>query len=1277
MDWGLSLRKDRSVHIVICTQSTKQKKLQKTPMRVILLLVAVLLVGTNALSTSKQTVNLRIGTPTKIEEHEESYQRVLHKKTEDGEERGNAITGLGAKLKRVLKYNKWIFSGIKPDDVKNSRDFMGYMKFYHNRMTPGGKYARHCFPGVSPVKLASQHALNRMSKTRNKIDQMSTADWHQYHQLLSNHQLMKHFSDEVHRFSRCPMKPDDVLRRFSLNGDGHLDLREFQLAVTRLEIVVSPQNDGSYVDPQCDRDLERAKELYLVFCPTQTRKLDIDLFCRIMTEWSLKLMRASYQPDQLASSMSSLSMNKRIQYSSPRASLPTPYATQATLNATRAITQDVEGDIEPNDRSTRLMDGEALWQRLTTAIAQSSEKLRQIFLKMDVLSSGKVNPEELELALSHIGVFLTTREYDKLYSSLGEDVKEMTRDGASNGRWRGRGGNGNAFTIKYAEFLALFQERAGVDNRPQALPSMSTQVSPPVIGDGSARVWDMLVAAFDKLQSLFRQYERIGQFNLPPENFRDCLMRCGITMSNADFAALRVRLLQFSDPASGSIGIGPLQSALKAADRTIMKSKASPGVPGTSVGYVSRSPIRLGRKTVQPTAYSPVTTGKEPYPAGKSTQERNAEASRTIVKICDDRRRESELHYPTATTSPRAGNSGESEAYLEHQHRRQDPFFSSGKPPPALETRILSKLQQLKQLGQLSASSPQIVFPGDRFGHISRGQFRQSLVHLNLLVRYADVEALFWTLDTQGRGYILAQDLYDHLNNYATKEKPALPRLSLDGSYRSRLPRSVQKVLEKMLVELPHLVAICERMDTNCSGSVSTAEMLQATRELGIMASIADNHAAIEALSGDSDLIPYHYLEDRLGVFCSELLSPKKRKKHLSTTSVLLAPYEERPPPLEVSSSCSQANDALWNCPRRRLVQDHPAAKSSIRISDEINTSKSEVTPVQPRNPTGAEDAKSRQERRHRIALVGILQDLLERRSDLKTALDLHRRADARGQVTKQDLVEILLTSRLNLHFPTGAPAAQELVDELYPSLRPESGLGFLDVLRRISDLLGEVTKELSLARPTSGNGPPNSFSTNPYQNPQRPTGRRLNNSLDMHSSVLPTTTGSFTKLASLPNTGSATSVRRKLLQESRLKNLLDSDYGLQSAAVLVRHAFKGLAPREMVVPIDNGEFEATCRASDIKHVCYRLGLDLDLHEQQFVANSIDTGESGFVSSPGLLDFFTKLAQPGDSNTPSSFRPKINEKDCGYDVRRSVTFCEDGQNYESVGSRGSNPIIHS
>lgn len=1146
-----------------------------------------------------------------------------------------------------------------------------------------------------------------MSKSRraNKVDQMSTAEWQQYHQLLTSKQLMAHFADEVHRFSRSPMKPDDVLRRFSLNGDGHLDLREFQLAVTRLEIVASA-SDGSYNESQHERDFARAKELYLVFCPTQTRKLDIDLFCRIMTEWSLQLMRASYQPgetSQLSSSMSSMSMGNRIQYAAPRASLPTPYATQTSLEISRAARGEgrSEGGPDSGRNSTRLMEGEVLWQRLTTAITQNSEKLRQIVLKMDVMSSGKVSPEELELALSHIGVFLTTREYEKLYMSVGDDVKEYTRDSASNGRWRGRGGNGNAFVIKYAPFIALFQETTGRDPRSQALPSNSKQVSPPVVGLGTARLWDYLVAALDKLQPLFQQYERIRQYYLPAETFRECLLRCGITMSNADFAALRVRLLPFSD-STGAIGLSPLIEALRAADRTTMQPRVSPNMPGTSVGNVGVSPIRLGRKTVTPTSRHAPSDDRTPYPAGKSTEERNAEVNRTIVKICDDRRRESDNQFPLTSGSPRGEHpeEGVSEAYLEHQHRRQDPFFSNGKPPPALEARTLSKLQQLKQLGQLSACSPQSIFPADRFGHISRGQFRQGLVDLGLLARYAEVEALFWTLDPQGRGFVMAQDFYDHLNSFSTQHtsypsSKQLPGLSIDASALGyRLPRSVQKVLEKMYLELPRLCSICERMDVNQTGTVSPTELLSATHEMGIMASVADKHAAIEALTrghlqdigGSSERIAYTALEERLAAICSDLLSPKKRKKHLSNTSVLLAPYEEHGVPMEAPASYNQGgrtNDALWNCPRRRMHQDHPAARTSIKITDAVGGPEEEVTPVRPpRRPTAVEDAMSRQERRHRIALVSILQDLLERRSDLKTALDLHRRADARGLVTKQDLVEILLTSRLNLHFSAGAPAAQELVNELYPSLGPDSSLGFLDVLRRISELLGEVTKELSLPAPSSGNGPPSTFSTNPYQQP-RQTGRRQNGAnVDMHSSVLPRKSAapaSFMKPTAFPFgsalAGSATTVRRKLLHESRLKDLLNSDYGLQSAAVLVRHAFKGLAPREMVVPVDNGEFEAMCRASDIKHVCYRLGLDLDMYEQQFVAGSVDTGDTGFVSSPGLLEFFTQLARTDDISSSSMGQETHNDMD----VRRSVTFQEanasDEQYYQYTRNTRPNPIV--
>ncbi|RLN50136.1 hypothetical protein BBJ28_00021059 [Nothophytophthora sp. Chile5] len=1080
-----------------------------------------------------------------------------------------------------------------------------------------------------------------MPKTRaDKIDQMSTAG------KVANPsvglckraeitpQLMAHFADEVHRFSRSPMKPDDVLRRFSLNGDGQLDLREFQLAVTRLEIVSSSMpSDTQHQEPQQERALARAKELYLVFY--------IDLFCRIMTEWSLQLMRARYQHGQTShtASTSSLSKdNRAVQYASVRAPLAAPYATQTPSNSNQTGGGDSrglggnDGFSDDNNRSTRLQEGEALWQRIATPITQSNEKLRQIFLKMDVMSSGKVSPEELELALSHIGVFLTTREYEKLYMSLGDGVKERTRGGGNYGRGRTRGANASAFVIKYAEFIAFFQGTTGQSYRPQTLPSNSRQASPPVVGLGNARLWDFLVAALDRLEPLFQQYERIRQRFLPPETFRDCLLRCGIALSNADFAALRVRLLPFTS-------VTPLYS--KVFDNSF------PFYPLNHRGNTNKKLLRS----------------------------RNAEASRTFVKIRDEKRWKSDLHFPvgatTAQTQADADNA--SEIYNQHQHHRQDPFFSSGKPPATLEARILAKLQQLKQIGQPAACSPQSIFPGDRFGRISRGQFRQSLVHLGVLARYAEVEALFWPLDPQGRGYMTTHDFYDHLNAFAAQQSStsSLPTLVTDGSIDSgRLSRSVQKMLEGMLLELPHLCAICERMDVHQTGTVSSSELFAAIQEVGILASVADTQNAIAALSTEHQhrecptsppRVSYRSLPDRLRALCSDLLSPKKRQKHLSTTSVLLAPHEDHDRSMDFvpSDQGSHETDALWNCPRRRMHQDHPAAKSSIRITDAVSGSENDFASIRPAaRPTAVEDARSRQERRHRLALVGVLQDLLERRSDLKTALDLHRCADARGQVTKQDLVEILLTSRLNLHFAAGSAAARELVDELYPSLNPDRGLGFLEVLQRVSELLAEVTKDLTSPPPSSGSGPRCTFSTNPYQQ-QWQAERRSNASSGMHNPVVSATTqatsASATKVPGFPSNGGAlagdaASVRRKLLHESRLKELLNSDYGRQSAAILVRHAFKGLAAREMVVPVDNGQFEAMCRTSDIKHVCYRLGLDLDLREQQFVAHSIDPADSGFISSPDLLEFFTQLAQP---DATASY-PSANDGHA--DTRRSVTF---------------------
>uniref|UniRef100_H3GMM8 RxLR effector protein n=1 Tax=Phytophthora ramorum TaxID=164328 RepID=H3GMM8_PHYRM len=67
-------------------------------------------------------------------------------KMADGdEERGITVPAaaktFGAKLKRLALYNKWIFGNVKPEDVVASKYYAGYLKFYENRMVPGGKYA--------------------------------------------------------------------------------------------------------------------------------------------------------------------------------------------------------------------------------------------------------------------------------------------------------------------------------------------------------------------------------------------------------------------------------------------------------------------------------------------------------------------------------------------------------------------------------------------------------------------------------------------------------------------------------------------------------------------------------------------------------------------------------------------------------------------------------------------------------------------------------------------------------------------------------------------------------------------------------------------------------------------------------------------------------------------------------------------------------------------------------------------------------------------------------
>ena len=304
--------------------------------------------------------------------------------------------------------------------------------------------------------------------------------------------------------------------------------------------------------------------------------------------------------------------------------------------------------------------------------------------------------------------------------------------------------------------------------------------------------------------------------------------------------------------------------------------------------------------------------------------------------------------------------------------------------------------------------------------------------------------------------------------------------------------------------------------------------------------------------------------------------------------------------------------------------------------------------------------------RGRRLAVISILQDLLERRGELKSVMDLHRHADIHGQVNTRDLVEILMASRLSLSFSNAVPAgitARDFVDVLYPQQQQQSQNGsdqpftvsFLDLLHRISDLLSELTR----VTPVSGK-----TVTGLYSNKRVPSRghaahahvrwdwrrrrrrkrkeeeeelleevwrTRRSNWIPSHHGRERSDSLEDAQCRCLPVTNcrcSANCCTRAVLSE-----LLTSEKGRHSAAVLIRHAFKGVMAREMVVPIDNGEFEAVCRASDLKHVCFRLGLDLDASELHFLVTSLDTNQSGYIASPQLMQFFTHLALRATGNS--------------------------------------------
>ncbi|RHY17260.1 hypothetical protein DYB25_003541 [Aphanomyces astaci] len=435
----------------------------------------------------------------------------------------------------------------------------------------------------------------------------STLDVNVIRALVSNTDLVDRFSHQIALYGkqRDHRKPEDTLRRFSLNGDNKLDFREFHPALKRLF--------GHGISHT------QSKELFGVFCPTSGKKLDIDQFCQIMGHWCQVAERIKDQ-----------------QYLSRPSSA------------------------EP----------------------------------MDVGCTGYLSKEEFELAMTHLGVYLNTQEYERLYAQLPSSIRHESSDG-----------------IYYAGFLAML----GV--------KMTTLFQNQKV----IRLWEMMLQHGDVLRKYLTHCQKQGKSSMSPDHFRDLLGHCGITLSNGDFTGLRMRMQEFQD-VDGHINLADFLAALNDKAAFLANSTGLVGCTGPP------SPSRRGKKMVD-------THDSTVYAAGKSTEQRyegldpllilrtvygppytrlcfrNAEAQTCRGKSTDEMKKK----HPTLSDVYNTSTS--SAASLVQTY------------PTSLEDRIFMKMKTCQDMGYTHCATLKSIFPGDRFGKVTRGQFRQSLAQLNLVSR--------------------------------------------------------------------------------------------------------------------------------------------------------------------------------------------------------------------------------------------------------------------------------------------------------------------------------------------------------------------------------------------------------------------------------------------------------------------------------------------------------------------------------------------------------------
>ncbi|CAK4112466.1 unnamed protein product [Aphanomyces euteiches] len=909
---------------------------------------------------------------------------------------------------------------------------------------------------------------NTQIATPSKIDAMNPTDVNLIRALVSNTDLVDRFAHQIALYAKLDRKPEDTLRRFSLNGDNRLDFKEFHPALKRLfghEITHA-----------------QSKELFTAFCPSSGKKLDIDQFCQIMGHWCLVAQRMRDQ--------------KYV-------------------------------PLTPNDPAAAQLavDNNANIRRGLELATKHYDKLNEIFLKMDVGCTGYLTKEEFELAMNHLGVYLNGSEYDRLYAQLPDKI--MTDQG-----------------VHYASFLTML----GV--------KLTTLFQ-------NQKLWEKLLAHGDLLRKYLTHYQKQGKASMPPDHFRDLLGHCGITLSNADFTGLRLRMQEFQD-VDGNINLADFLAAFNDKAAFLAKSTSLVGCTGPP------SPPRRGKKKVDAAVAHDVTTSALVAPAGKSTEQRNAEAQTSRVKI-------SQVKKPTFA-----------DLYMQNTKPQDD---GAALPAITLEQRILSKIEQFKAMGYTHCASLRGLFPGDRFGKLTRGQIRQAVAQLSLVARHAEVETLFWKLDPAGRGYVAVSDFYRYMHSHGqvpvAKAEPREAEQDKDRPWRV----DEKKFFEVLHAKIPEVVRACRSLDSAATGCVSKADFIWVMQEVGLIVSHTDAANAISMLSARKDgVVAYHTISETL----EKLLHSHESSRdlpHLSNTSVLLdqtAVVAEEPAKPKPQHEYPAQRSSL----QLGYGYDEPAVQEHER--DLTSALQSNATLHYPLSETEKLERVLRQRHARRVLLI---QNILERRTDLKICFDLMPyRESSNGLVllTLDEIADILGSARMNL--PLRSPdEAKTFLREIVPPNLDRLSKYSLRIEPSIENaLVGfvELIRILTMAQ-------------------------RMEPEPDEDASILRAQCDVVSPAAC------DVSIRAKLLQYSTLKDVSVMQWNT-TGAIIVRHAFKGLS-RDMTAAAATGSFDAVCRIADLKHICLRLALDLTPSELAFVAAKVDQGKQGVFTSTALFQCFTQI----------------------------------------------------